>query len=141
MRTKEFAIRTEGAGLYDITERVHETLQESGVRSGIVVVYCPHTDAGVTISENADPNLQHDLMLGLDAAFPSRQEFRHFEGNAPAHLKNICVGSNCIVPFEDGRLLLGVWQGIFFCEFNREVRRQGADKRRFKVKILEDNTV
>ncbi|MGI6181407.1 MAG: secondary thiamine-phosphate synthase enzyme YjbQ [Agathobaculum sp.] len=139
MKTREFRLRTGQEGLYEITEMVCDAVRESGVKSGIVVVYCPHSDAGITINENVDTALRHDLMMGLDAAFPDRVEFQHRENNAVCHLKSSCVGTSCMVPVEDGQLLLGIWQGIFFCEFDNPGRRPGTDKRRFLVKIVSDD--
>ena len=134
MKTREFTLRTGSEGMYNITAQVREAIPESGVQSGIAVVYCPHTTAGITINENADPDVQHDLLLGLREAFPDRREFRHAEGNSTAHLKSSCVGASQLVLIEDGRPLLGTWQGVYFCEFD------GPRTRRFQVKVLEDHT-
>ena len=82
MKTREFSISTDHEGMYNITARLREVIRESGVQSGLAVVYCPHTTAGITINENADPDVQHDLLLGLREAFPDRREFRHAEGNS-----------------------------------------------------------
>ena len=92
MKTREFSISTDHEGMYNITARLREVIRESGVQSGLAVVYCPHTTAGITINENADPDVQHDLLLGLREAFPDRREFRHAEGNSTAHLKCSYVG-------------------------------------------------
>ena len=86
MRTKEFTLHTDHEGMYNVTVQVRHAIQESGVKSGMAVVYCPHTTAGITINENADPDVQHDLLLGLREAFPDRREFRHAEGYSAAHL-------------------------------------------------------
>lgn len=134
MKTREFTLRTGSEGMYNVTAQVREVIRESGVQSGIAVVYCPHTTAGITINENADPDVQHDLLLGLREAFPDRREFRHEEGNSTAHLKSSCVGASQLVLIEDGRPLLGTWQGVYFCEFD------GPRTRRFQVKVLEDHT-
>jgi secondary thiamine-phosphate synthase enzyme len=117
--------------LCDITGVVRASVVASGVVSGICVVYCPHTTAGITINENADPDVKRDLLLGLDAAFPNRREFRHMEGNSAAHLKAGAVGSSVTVIIEDGRLVLGTWQGIYFCEFD------GPRRRTFYVKVVQ----
>jgi secondary thiamine-phosphate synthase enzyme len=103
---------------------------ESGVENGICVVFCPHTTAGITINENADPDVVHDILYGLDKAFPDRREFRHFEGNSSAHLKASCMGSSVTVIVEKGKLVLGTWQGIYFCEFD------GPRTRNFYVKVM-----
>lgn len=132
MVTKEFTLRTEREGMYDVTQRVCETVRESGVTSGLCIIYCPHTTAGITINENADADVQHDVLLGLREAFPDRPAFRHSEGNSAAHLKSSCVGASQTVLIEEGRPLLGTWQGVYFCEFD------GPRTRRFAVKVLED---
>lgn len=132
MVTKEFTLRTEREGLYDVTQRVCETVRESGVKSGLCIIYCPHTTAGITINENADPDVQHDILLGLRETFPDRPAFRHREGNSAAHLKSSCVGASQTVLIEEGCPLLGTWQGVYFCEFD------GPRTRRFAVKVLED---
>ena len=126
---KEFALKTGKEGLYDITSQVREAVSASGVQNGLAVVYCPHTTAGITINENADSDVQTDLLLGLAKAFPDRTEFRHGEGNSAAHLKSSCVGASQTVIIADGRLNLGTWQGIYFCEFD------GPRQRKYYVKI------
>ena len=131
---KELTLKTEKEGLYNITTKVTETVRECGVEVGLAVVYCPHTTAGITINENADPDVCTDLLLGLSKAFPDRAEFRHSEGNSSAHLKSSCVGASQTVIIQDGRLLLGTWQGIYFCEFD------GPRNRKFFVKIMEEHT-
>ena len=93
---------------------------------------CPHTTGAITINENADPDVKHDLTLGLDAAFPDRAAFRHAEGNSDAHLKCSTVGASETILIEDGKLLLGIWQGVYFCEFD------GPRTRKYFVKIMED---
>ena len=118
MKTREFSISTDYEGMYNITARLREVIRESGVQSGLAVVYCPHTTAGITINENADPDVVRDMLLGLDKAYPDRTEFRHAEGNSAAHLKASAVGSSATVIIRDGKLLLGQWQGIYFCEFD-----------------------
>ena len=103
---------------YDITKEVNEAVSESGVSSGTVLVYCPHTTAGITINENADPDVVRDILIGLDNAFPDLPGFRHSEGNSTAHLKASAVGSSVTVIIDRGRLVLGTWQSIYFCEFD-----------------------
>ncbi|MCL2111339.1 MAG: secondary thiamine-phosphate synthase enzyme YjbQ [Clostridiales bacterium] len=114
----EFALSTPREGFYDVTGQVREAVKGSGVGDGIAVVYCPHTTAGMTINENADPDVLHDLLIGLERAYPDRAEFRHVEGNSAAHLKASAVGSSVTVIVERGRLVLGTWQSIYFCEFD-----------------------
>ncbi len=132
MTTKSYTLGTEREGFYNITGRVRQAISESGVRSGLAVVFCPHTTAGITINENADPNVQHDLLLGLHTAFPDRSEFLHSEGNSSAHLKSSCVGVSCTIIIENGKPLLGTWQGVYFCEFD------GPRTRSFTVKVIAD---
>lgn len=115
-----------------ITARVREALAQSGVRDGICVVFCPHTTAGVTINENADPDVVRDMLLALGDLYPDRPDFRHAEGNSAAHLKASAMGSSVTVPVEGGELALGTWQGIYFCEFD------GPRTRRFWVKVIGD---
>ena len=129
MSLSEFSLSTGRRGFYDITARVAEAVAASGIGDGLCVVFCPHTTAAITINENADPDVVHDLLLGLDAAFPDRREFRHGEGNSAAHLKAGCLGASETVVIRKGSLLLGTWQGIYFCEFD------GPRSRRFYVKV------
>lgn len=130
MLTKH-TLATDQQGMYDITQEVRKTLMESKVKSGMCSVYCPHTTAGITINENADPAVKQDILLGLSKTFPDRGEFRHFEGNSAAHLKASCVGASATVVIEDGKLLFGAWQGIYFCEFD------GPRTRNYYVKVIE----
>jgi len=114
----EYRLSAPRADFYNITPKVREAIVESGVQDGIAVVYCPHTTAGITINENADPDVVRDLLLGLDKAFPDRAEFRHAEGNSTAHLKASAMGSSATVIVKGGKPVLGTWQGIYFCEFD-----------------------
>ena len=127
---KSYRIKTERENLYNITSQVRDAVTESGVKNGLCLVYSPHTTAGITINENADPDVVHDILLGLEKAFPDRAEFRHAEGNSAAHLKASCVGSSVTVIIEQGKLVLGTWQGIYFCEFD------GPRTRQFHVKVI-----
>ena len=104
--------------LYNITKEVREAVSESGVSDGVALVFCPHTTAGITINENADPDVVHDLLIGLDNAFPELPGFLHGEGNSTAHLKASSVGSSVSVIVNGGRLVLGTWQSVYFCEFD-----------------------
>jgi secondary thiamine-phosphate synthase enzyme len=115
---RQFSIETGREGLYPIARQVETVLLESAAQEGLCVVFCPHTTAGITINENADPDVKTDLLLGLNKAFPNRTEFKHAEGNSSAHLKASCVGSSASIIVSHGKLLLGVWQGIYFCEFD-----------------------
>ena len=126
----EYQLSASREDFYNVTAQVREAVAKSGVKEGIVVVYCPHTTAGITINENADPDVVRDLLVGLEKAFPDRAEFRHGEGNSAAHLKASAVGSSVTVIVDKGRLVLGTWQGIYFCEFDP------PRNRKFFVKVL-----
>ena len=130
MLLREFSLTTERQGMINITNSARDTLRESGMPSGVCIVYCPHTTAGVTINENADPDVVRDMLFALDRTFPDRPEFRHAEGNSAAHLKASAMGASVTIPFQDGKLLLGMWQGVYFCEFD------GPRNRYFYVKII-----
>ena len=104
--------------LLDITGEVQKAVADSGVRDGVCHVYVPHTTAGVTINENADPSVRQDILMELNKIIPFQDNYRHLEGNAAAHIKATMVGSSETILVEAGKLLLGTWQGIFFCEFD-----------------------
>lgn len=104
--------------MLDITAEVQRVVSGSGVVDGVAVIYCPHTTAGLTINENADPSVAADILETLERLIPWRANYRHTEGNAAAHVKSSLVGHSLTVLVEGGRLLLGPWQGIFFCEFD-----------------------
>jgi len=113
--------------LVEITDRVARALRQAGAGSGAVLVFSPHTTAGIAIQENADPDVRHDVLLALENAVPARAArgaYRHAEGNTDAHVKSALVGSSQWVPVEDGRLVLGTWQGIYLCEFDGPRHRQ-----------------
>ena len=108
----------------DITEQVRDSLRRGGVRDGLGVVYCPHTTAATTINEHADPDVVHDMLLWLNRAVPQAEPgFRHGEGNSDSHIKASLIGSGTTVLVVDGDLVLGTWQGVFFCEFDGPRRR------------------
>lgn len=117
---KSFSVKsTQRTQFIDITEEVRAAVKESKIKSGILVVYCPHTTAALTIQENADPDVVHDLLLWLNRHVPKDEPgFRHGEGNSDAHLKSSLVGSSVTVIVENGDLVLGTWQGVYFCEFD-----------------------
>ena len=104
--------------LVDITSQVQDAVRESGVLDGICHVYVPHTTAGLTINENADPSVRQDILMELNKMVPFEDSYKHLEGNAAAHIKASIVGSSETILVDGGRLLLGTWQGIFFCEFD-----------------------
>lgn len=121
----------ERQGFYDIGPQLQALVRESGVGDGVCYIFCPHTTAGLTLNENWDPDVRHDLVLALDAISPQRAEYRHGEGNSPAHVKSSLVGASQFVLIENGRLILGQWQGIYLAEFD------GPRRRRVWVKVVE----
>jgi len=110
--------------LIDITPKVQEEITSSRVKNGLCLVYVPHTTAGVTINENADPSVKEDLLMTMKKLVPDSLSFKHLEGNSPAHVKSSLIGSSINLIIEEGRLSLGTWQGIFFCEFDGPRRRK-----------------
>ena len=132
MAVYQFPVRTSShTQMVDITDQVQKIVTESGVQSGICVVFVPHTTAAVTINENADPDVQTDFMKEINKIVPWEDSYRHMEGNSAAHLKSSMMGFSETVIIDQGRLLLGTWQGIYFLEYD------GARNRRVYVKILE----
>ena len=109
--------------MIDITSRVQDAVRESGVEDGICCVYVPHTTAGVTINENADPSVTRDILMELNKKIPFEDGYAHTEGNSAAHIKASLMGSSLAVPVAAGTLQLGTWQGIYFCEFDGSRRR------------------
>jgi secondary thiamine-phosphate synthase enzyme len=115
----------------EITEPLRDFVRKSGAPDGALVVYCPHTTAAITVNEAYDPDVVHDMLLYLERTVPHRQEgFRHGEGNSDSHIKASLVGSSALVLVEKGDLVLGRWQGVFFCEFD------GPRHRTVLVKLL-----
>jgi secondary thiamine-phosphate synthase enzyme len=104
--------------LVDITGQVQDALREAGVREGVCMVYVPHTTAAVTINENADPTVKGDILKVLNKVIPWDDGYRHLEGNSAAHIKSTLVGASELVAVAGGKLQLGTWQGLFFCEFD-----------------------
>jgi len=104
--------------MLDITQAVSKAVREAGIREGVVLVYVPHTTAGVTINESADPDVASDILDALERMVPWNAGWRHSEGNAAAHVKASLMGSSVRVAVEGGNLVLGTWQGIFLCEFD-----------------------
>ena len=116
---ESFTVRTSSrTDLKDITGEVASVVGKSGLAEGACVVYVPHTTAGVTINENADPAVREDIASALERVVPWNGPYRHMEGNAAAHVKASMMGFSAMVPVEGGRLVLGTWQGIYFCEFD-----------------------
>ena len=116
---QSFSIRTQKHTQFlDITREVQSAVSDLGVKNGVISIFVPHTTAGITINENADPDVTADIAQALDAAIPWRAGYSHSEGNAAAHVKASIMGSSVQVIVENGRLLLGTWQAIYFCEFD-----------------------
>ena len=116
--------------LVDITERVEQALRELPSRDGVCHVFVPHTTAGITINENADPSVRRDILAYLDRLVPWQGDYAHTEGNSAAHIRASLIGFSVMVPVDDGRLALGTWQGIYLAEFD------GPRQRRVIVKLL-----
>jgi len=117
---EEFRISTRNRNqMIDITSQVSSLVSKSGITDGDVIIYCPHTTAAITINENADPSVPHDLLLTLEQLLPQhRSGYRHSEGNSDSHCKSSLIGCSEQVLIKSGSLQLGTWQGIFFCEFD-----------------------
>jgi secondary thiamine-phosphate synthase enzyme len=116
----EFNLKTTARNqLIDITDRVRDAVSKSGTGTGLCVVYCPHTTAAITVNENADPDVVHDMLLYLNRTVPKDQPgFRHGEGNSDSHIKASLVGPSVTLVINDGDIVLGRWQGVYFCEFD-----------------------
>ena len=110
--------------LIDVTSEVGQVVRESSVEEGTCLVYVPHTTAAVTINENADPDVGRDLIMKLNQLVPRDEGYAHSEGNSDAHVKSTLVGCSETIPVKDGQLVLGTWQGIYFCEFDGPRQRQ-----------------
>jgi secondary thiamine-phosphate synthase enzyme len=116
----------------DITSDINKLIQKSGVAQGLCMIFVPHTTAAVTINESADPSVKSDILKILNQIVPWEANYRHLEGNSPAHIKSTLVGSSELIAIENQRLILGTWQGIFFCEFD------GPRTRKVDVRIVEE---
>jgi secondary thiamine-phosphate synthase enzyme len=116
----------------DLTSQIQEVVRLSGVSQGLCHIFVPHTTAGVTINENADPSVKADILMVLNKIISDRESYRHAEGNSPAHIKASLVGPQLTVLVSEGRLLLGTWQGIYFCEFD------GPRSRKLHLKVVAD---
>ena len=118
----------------DVTARVRDAIRGSGVKSGICHVFVPHTTAGVIVNEHADPSVVEDIAAQLDTMVPQHRNYRHMEGNSPAHIKASLTGDSEILFIENGDLVLGTWQGVFFCEFD------GPRSRHMLIKVVPDKS-
>ena len=116
--------------MIDITATVQKAVRDEGIKTGICLVYTPHTTAAITINENADPDVSRDILAALERVVPLSANYRHVEGNSAAHVKSSLVGASELVIIENGRLVLGTWQAVFFCEFD------GPRTRKFIIKII-----
>ena len=117
--------------LLDLTSQVQKVVKQSGVSEGLCHLFVPHTTAAVTINESADPSVKSDILMVLNKIISEQEPYRHQEGNSPAHIKSSIIGCQITVLVSKGRLVLGTWQGIFFCEFD------GPRSRRLHVKMVE----
>jgi secondary thiamine-phosphate synthase enzyme len=130
---KEFVLETHTRiQMIPIDDEVESAVRESGIREGTCLVWVPHTTAGVTVNENADPSVVRDILHSTGKTFPVDDRFHHMEGNSDAHIKSSLFGPSLNLIVTEGRLLLGTWQSVYFCEFD------GPRKRRFHVKVTED---
>jgi len=129
VKTRE---RTE---MIDITSDINQIIQKSGTDQGLCMIFVPHTTAAVTINESADPSVKSDILMILNQIIPGEAIYRHLEGNSPAHIKSTLVGASELIAIENRRLILGTWQGIFFCEFD------GPRTRKVDVRIIEERFV
>jgi secondary thiamine-phosphate synthase enzyme len=118
--------------MVDITSDVRKVVRGSGVTSGTCLVFCPHTTAGITINENADPDVVRDMVMEMNKVIPFDDGYRHGEGNSAAHIKSTLFGPSLQLIIEKGDLVLGTWQGVYFCEFD------GPRQRRVHIKIQKD---
>ncbi len=118
--------------LVEITGNVQKAVTQTGIQQGVCCLFVPHTTAGIMINENADPDVARDIAVTLDRLAPNRGDYRHSEGNSDSHVKAALVGVSLSVFIENGKLTLGRWQGIFFCEFD------GPRERQLQVKVVRD---
>jgi secondary thiamine-phosphate synthase enzyme len=129
--THTLSVRTTSrTELVDLTSQVQQAVQQSSIAEGLCHIFVPHTTAGVTINENADPSVKADILMVFNKLISDREPYRHLEGNSPAHIKASLMGPQLTVLVSSGRLMLGTWQGIFFCEFD------GPRSRKVHLKIV-----
>ena len=130
---QKLEVKTSGrTDFIDITSAVQGAVQESGVKEGICFVFIPHTTAAITINENGDPSVTQDILMMLNRIVPFENHYHHLEGNSAAHIKSSLIGCSKSVFVESGKLVLGTWQGIFFCEFD------GPRSRKIYVKVVKE---
>jgi len=116
--------------LIDITAKIQDAVLSADIGQGLCMLYVPHTTAAITINESADPSVKEDILMIIDQIIPWKAGYRHLEGNSPAHIKSTLVGSSELIAIENNRLVLGTWQGIFFCEFD------GPRTRKVHVRLI-----
>lgn len=127
----DFQIQTKKSDEFiNITNDINNIIGKNEIKDGLAIIFCPHTTAGITINENADPDVVRDIIYGLDKIYPIHGDYKHFEGNSHAHLKASTFGFSQTLIIANGKLLLGTWQGIYFCEFD------GPRIRKVHVKII-----
>lgn len=131
MKVEQLQIKThQREELIDITARVQDEVNKAGIVDGVVVIFVPHTTAAVTINENADPDVTRDILYKLNKEIPRQNDYRHGEGNSDAHIKSSLIGASIQIIVSNGRLLLGTWQGLYFCEFD------GPRSRKLYLKMI-----
>jgi secondary thiamine-phosphate synthase enzyme len=119
--------------LIDITSAIQDVVTDSRIGRGLCMLYVPHTTAAITINESADPSVKDDILMVINSIVPWKAGYRHMEGNSPAHVKSTIVGPSELIAVENDRLVLGTWQGIFFCEFD------GPRTRKVHVSFIKEN--
>lgn len=132
-KMKTINIRSEMKNqMIDVTSSIQKLVEESHVENGLVTLFVPHTTAAITINENADLDVKRDILHGMNIISPNRSEYRHYEKNSDAHIKSSLVGVSLTIIIEDNQLVLGTWQGIYFCEFD------GPRSRKLYAKVLSE---
>ncbi|MEO0131898.1 MAG: secondary thiamine-phosphate synthase enzyme YjbQ [candidate division WOR-3 bacterium] len=126
---------TQRIEMVDISDRLFELIKKNKITSGILALFCPHTTCALTINENYDPTVKQDILNALSRHFPHNYHYAHTEGNADAHIKTSIIGSSATLFVEDGKLILGTWQGVFLCEFD------GPRTRKVLVKVIPDENI
>ena len=119
--------------MIDITSKIQDIVRSAGIGQGLCMLYVPHTTAAVTINESADPSVKDDILMIINTIIPWKAGYRHLEGNSPAHIKSTLFGPSELIAVENDRLVLGTWQGIFFCEFD------GPRTRKVHVRLIKEN--
>ena len=118
--------------MIDITSKIQDMVRSAGIGQGLCMLYVPHTTAAVTINESADPSVKDDILMIVNTIIPWKAAYRHLEGNSPAHIKSTLFGPSELIAVENDRLILGTWQGIFFCEFD------GPRTRKVHVRLIKE---